>query len=163
MSTLTSSRGPDFTGFYYSERFSTAHNRLAIIDPEERSNQPFVFKNLILSFNGEIYNYLDLKEELSQKGYKFSTNSDTEVILKLFLEHGKDSFKRLSGIFALSIYDLRSNTLYLIRDQVGVKPLYYYYNSKNNKFAYSSLIKPLLLVSDEKNKYRCCKILCKFW
>ena len=151
MSTLTSSRGPDFTGFYYSERFSTAHNRLAIIDPEERSNQPFVFKNLILSFNGEIYNYLDLKEELSQKGYKFSTNSDTEVILKLFLEHGKDSFKRLSGIFALSIYDLRSNTLYLIRDQVGVKPLYYYYNSKNNKFAYSSLIKPLLLVSDEKN------------
>ena len=72
MSTITSSRGPDFTGFYFSERFSTAHNRLAIIDPEERSNQPFVFKNLILSFNGEIYNYRQLREIYNLRDHKQS-------------------------------------------------------------------------------------------
>ena len=150
MSSFTKSRGPDFTDYFKSENYSVSHNRLAIIDPESRSNQPFRFKNLILSFNGEIYNFLELKEKLKSKGYNFSTNSDTEVIIKLFYEYEVESFKFLSGIFALSIYDSIKNKIYLIRDQVGVKPLYYYYDSKNNKFAYSSLIKPLLLVSGEK-------------
>ena len=150
MSSCTKSRGPDFTDYFKSENYSVSHNRLAIIDPESRSNQPFRFKNLILSFNGEIYNFLELKEKLKSKGYNFSTNSDTEVIIKLFYEYEEESFKFLSGIFALSIYDSIKNKIYLIRDQVGVKPLYYYFDSKNNKFAYSSLIKPLLLISDEK-------------
>ena len=150
MSSCTKSRGPDFTDYFKSENYSVSHNRLAIIDPEDRSNQPFKYKNLILSFNGEIYNFLELKQKLKSKGYDFLTNSDTEVIIKLFHEYKEESFKLLSGIFALSIYDLTSNKIYLIRDQIGVKPLYYYFNVKNNKFAYSSLIKPLLLVSNEK-------------
>ena len=149
MSSCTKSRGPDFTDYFKSENYSVSHNRLAIIDPESRSNQPFRFKNLILSFNGEIYNFLELKEKLKSKGYNFSTNSDTEVIIKLFYEYEEESFKFLSGIFALSIYDSIKKKIYLIRDQIGVKPLYYYFDSKNNKFAYSSLIKPLLLVSGE--------------
>ena len=150
MSSCTKSRGPDFTDYFKSENYSVSHNRLAIIDPESRSNQPFRFENLILSFNGEIYNYLELKEKLKSKGYNFLTNSDTEVIIKLFYEYEEESFKFLSGIFALSIYDTIKNKIYLIRDHVGVKPLYYYFNPKNSKFAYSSLIKPLLLVSDDK-------------
>lgn len=150
MSSYTRSRGPDYTDYFKSVNYSVSHNRLAIIDPEDRSNQPFRFKNLILSFNGEIYNFLELKEKLINKGYNFTTNSDTEVIIKLFYEYKEESFKFLSGIFALSIYDTETNNLYLIRDHVGVKPLYYYFDPKNNKFAYSSLIKPLLLVSDER-------------
>ena len=150
MSSYTRSRGPDYTDYFKSVNYSVSHNRLAIIDPEDRSNQPFRFKNLILSFNGEIYNFLELKEKLIDKGYNFTTNSDTEVIIKLFYEYKEESFKFLSGIFALSIYDTETNNLYLIRDHVGVKPLYYYFDPKNNKFAYSSLIKPLLLVSDER-------------
>ena len=150
MSSCTRSRGPDFTDYFKSENYSVSHNRLAIIDPEDRSNQPFKYKNLILSFNGEIYNFLELKQKLKSKGYNFLTNSDTEVIIKLFYEYKEESFKFLSGIFALSIYDSFAKKLYLIRDQVGVKPLYYYFDIKNNKFAYSSLIKPLLLVSNEK-------------
>ena len=151
MSSYTKSRGPDFTDYFKSVNYTVSHNRLAIIDPEDRSNQPFKFKNLILSFNGEIYNFMELKEKLKIKGHNFLTNSDTEVIIKLFYEYKEESFKLLSGIFALSIYDCEKNKLYLIRDHVGVKPLYYYFDIKNNKFAYSSLIKPLLLVSGEKN------------
>ncbi len=149
MSSFTKSRGPDFTDYFKSLNYTVSHNRLAIIDPKDRSNQPFRFKNLILSFNGEIYNYLELRQKLKIKGHIFSTNSDTEVIIKLFYEYNEESFKLLSGIFALSIYDCDKDKLYLIRDHVGVKPLYYYFNNKNNKFAYSSLIKPLLLVSGE--------------
>ena len=91
MSSFTKSRGPDFTDYFKSENYSVSHNRLAIIDPESRSNQPFRFKNLILSFNGEIYNFLELKEKLKSKGYNFSTNSDTEVIIKLFYEYEEES------------------------------------------------------------------------
>ena len=150
MSKITSQRGPDFTGFFLSENYSTAHNRLSIIDPEDRSNQPFILENFILSFNGEIYNYLDLKKGLIEKGYKFKTKSDTEVILKLFQQYGKESFKMLSGIFALSLFVKDQNKIYLIRDQVGVKPLYYSYDISNKKFIYSSLIKPIILASDKK-------------
>ena len=82
MSEISSSRGPDNKDFSSTEEYTVGHNRLAIIDPEKRSNQPFNFKHLILSFNGEIYNYLEIKEKLISKGYKFETTSDTEVIIK---------------------------------------------------------------------------------
>ncbi len=145
MSAITSSRGPDNEDWYISDNYTVGHNRLAIIDPEDRSNQPYKFKNLILSFNGEIYNYLDLKKDLISNGYKFETKSDTEVIIKLFDLEGVNSFKKLSGIFALSIYDTNKEKIYLIRDTVGVKPLYYYYDSHTKKFIYGSLINALLL------------------
>lgn len=150
MSALTFGRGPDNEGYFSSDNYTVGHNRLAIIDPDKRSNQPFKFKELILSFNGEIYNYNDLKNTLVSKGYSFETTSDTEVIIKLFHLEGKNSFKKLSGIFALSIYDTRDNKLYLVRDAIGVKPLYYYYDISSKNFFYSSLIKPLLLSIKEK-------------
>ena len=153
MSALTFGRGPDNEGYFSSDNYTVGHNRLAIIDPDKRSNQPFKFKELILSFNGEIYNYNDLKNTLVSKGYSFDTTSDTEVIIKLFHLEGKNSFKKLSGIFALSIYDTRDNKLYLVRDAIGVKPLYYYYDISSKNFFYSSLIKPLLLsIKEKKNK-----------
>ena len=150
MSALTSSRGPDSKGFYSNNDYTVGHNRLAIIDPDKRSNQPFKFKDYILSFNGEIYNYMDLKKKLIESGYQFETTSDTEVIIKLFDLEGINSFKKLSGIFALSIYDVKLKKLYLIRDVVGVKPLYYYHESNTKKFIYSSLINSLLLSLNEK-------------
>ena len=84
MMSLTSSRGPDNQDFFESEDFTVGHNRLSIIDPEKRSNQPYYFKNFVLSFNGEIYNYIEIKNSLISKGYSFDTSSDTEVIIKLF-------------------------------------------------------------------------------
>ncbi len=150
MSQITSTRGPDNEGLYFNDAFSLSHNRLAIIDTEQRSNQPLKFNNLIISFNGEIYNYLDLKKKLQNLGYVFDTNSDTEVVIKLFDKYKLDSFKMLTGIFAISILDTLSNKIYLVRDVVGVKPLYYYYNNLSKKFYFSSLIKSLLLCKPDK-------------
>ena len=138
MSAITSSRGPDNEDWYACENYTVGHNRLAIIDPDPTSNQPYRYKNFVLSFNGEIYNYLDLKKDLILSGYKFETKSDTEVIIKLFDLEGINSFKKLSGIFALSIYDIDLNKIYLIRDVVGVKPLYYYHDLISKKFIYGS-------------------------
>ena len=150
MSSLTSSRGPDNQGFYFDNKVSIGHNRLSIIDVEERSNQPFQYKNLIISFNGEIYNYLELKKNLKDLGYTFSTTSDTEVIIKLFHKYKSNSFQMLSGIFAISIYDTIEDKLYLVRDVVGVKQLYYYYQNISKKFYFSSLVKSLLLCKKDK-------------
>ena len=83
MSKITEPRGPDYTGYFFLPEFSISHNRLAIIDIKSRSNQPFTFKNLVISFNGEIYNYIELKKILELKGHKFLTTSDTEVIVRL--------------------------------------------------------------------------------
>ena len=83
MMSLTSSRGPDNQDFFESEDFTVGHNRLSIIDPEKRSNQPYYFKNFVLSFNGEIYNYIEINNSLISKGYSFDTSSDTEVLLKI--------------------------------------------------------------------------------
>jgi len=145
MSKITASRGPDNEGFFFNENFSVGHNRLSIIDVEKRSNQPLRFNDLIISFNGEIYNYLDLKKQLQDLGYFFDTNSDTEVIIKLFDKYKLESFKMLSGIFAISIYDTLNDKIYLVRDVVGVKPIYYYFDKFSKKFYFSSLIKSLLL------------------
>jgi asparagine synthase (glutamine-hydrolysing) len=150
MAKFTFSRGPDNEDFFSSDDYTVGHNRLAILDPDKRSNQPFNYKNLILSFNGEIYNYLELKKDLISNGYKFETTSDTEVIVKLFHFKGKESFKELSGIFSISIYDILEKKIYLIRDTVGVKPLYYYYNNLSKKFIFSSLIKGILVTLETK-------------
>ncbi len=150
MMSLTSSRGPDNQDSFESEGYSVGHNRLSIIDPEKRSNQPYYFKNFILSFNGEIYNYLELKNILTSKGYSFDTTSDTEVIIKFFDLEGINSFKKLSGIFSISIYDTKIKKLYLVRDIVGVKPLYYHYDTNTKKFIFSSLIKGILIYLKDK-------------
>lgn len=145
MSSITSSRGPDNQDYFSTEDYTVGHNRLAIIDLDKRSNQPFHFKNYILSFNGEIYNYQKIRDKLLSIGYKFQTTSDTEVVIKLFDLSGIESFQELSGIFSISIYDTNLKKLYLVRDIVGVKPLYYYHEISSKKFIYSSLIKSILI------------------
>jgi asparagine synthase (glutamine-hydrolysing) len=145
-------RGPDDSGTYYNEekKIGLGHTRLSIIDLSTLGHQPMISedKSVILVFNGEIYNFKSLRLDLEKKGHKFIGNSDTEVVLNMYLEFGMDFLNKLNGIFGLAIYDNNSNNLFLARDALGVKPLYYF--SNNLSFSFSSEIKALLhLVSDE--------------
>ena len=119
------------------------HRRLSIIDLSNAGHQPLSYENtrLWIVFNGEIYNYIEIKEELHNKGYLFNTNTDTEVILAAYIEWGQDCVNKFNGIWAFAIYDKTENHFFLSRDRVGVKPLYYY--NKNNIFIFSSEIKAI--------------------
>ena len=143
MMSITKNRGPDFSNFFSSKDITLGHDRLSILDLNPRSHQPYKFKHFTISFNGEIYNYKQLKKELIEVGYKFKTTSDTEVIIYLFDKFGIESFKKLSGIFAISLWDAREKRLYLIRDIVGVKPLYYYFDNNRKKLIFSSSIRAI--------------------
>ena len=134
MKKFTSNRGPDAEGLYIDSNITIYHNRLSILDLNKNADQPMSYKNYIISFNGEIYNYRELRSSLIKLGYKFKTNSDTEVILHLFDKYNIEAFKKLSGIFAISIWDKFEKKLNLIRDTVGVKPLYYLKDNLTNKF-----------------------------
>lgn len=122
-------RGPDGNGSWHADngRCSLAHRRLAIIDPDPRSAQPMVSAdgNLAISFNGEIYNYRELRRDLEREGCRFSTESDTEVLLQLYARHGQAMLSRLRGMFAFAVYDQQCQRLFLARDTYGIKPLYY--------------------------------------
>lgn len=122
-------RGPDGAGVEVlpDERGVFAHTRLAIIDLSERGRQPFVSDDgrVVLSFNGEIYNFLDLRQRLQQRGFRFRSDCDTEVILAQYLEHGAAGLDALDGMFAFAIYDARDDRLLLMRDRAGKKPLYW--------------------------------------
>tara|TARA_B100000900_G_C20587184_1_gene720082 strand:+ start:864 stop:2645 length:1782 start_codon:yes stop_codon:yes gene_type:complete len=150
MKQFTSNRGPDAEGLYMDENVTIFHNRLSIIDPEENANQPMGYKNFIISYNGEIYNYKELRSDLIKLGYKFKTNSDTEVILHLFDRYKTEAFRKISGIFAICIWDKIQKKLYLVRDTVGVKPLYYLKDTMTNKFFFSTSIRALILNLGEK-------------
>jgi asparagine synthase (glutamine-hydrolysing) len=101
------------------------HRRLSIIDLSVNGHQPFVFEDLYLTYNGEIYNYLELREELKELGYSFTTNSDTEVFLKAYHCWGVDAFNKFNGMWAAAIYDASKDNILLTRDRFGIKPLYY--------------------------------------
>lgn len=134
-------RGPDGEGYFVEEEIALGHKRLSIIDLKGGSQPMFsADKKLVIVFNGEIYNYKDLKEEL--KEYKFKTNSDTEVILNGYLKWGKDMPKHLRGMFAFALYDIENKELFCARDYFGIKPFYYYEN--NGIFMFASEIKALL-------------------
>jgi asparagine synthase (glutamine-hydrolysing) len=139
-------RGPDSEGILCNNGISLGHRRLAIIDLSKKGNQPMIYehkkKKAIIVFNGEIYNFLELKKELEGKGYKFNTKTDTEVILASYLEWGADCVKKFDGMWAFCIYDLKNKILFLSRDRVGKKPLHYYFDGK--RFIFSSEIKGLL-------------------
>ena len=115
--------------------------RLSILDPSPAGHQPMEYDNLIIVFNGEIYNYVELKRELVSHGYTFETNSDTEVLLKAFHRWGLESLDRLNGMFAFAIYDMKNRKLFLARDRFGKKPIYYTFQKGN--FAFASEIKAL--------------------
>lgn len=138
-------RGPDFNKVtQISSKIILGHNRLSIIDLEQRSNQPMISSSgkTWIVFNGEIYNYKFLREELIKNGRKFNTSSDTEVILQAYECWGLDAFKKFNGMFVIAIYDTTTGKLILARDRVGKKPLYFYFSPK--KFIFCSELKGLL-------------------
>jgi len=137
-------RGPDDSSIYENGDFILGHRRLSIIDLNS-GNQPIYNedKTLVIIFNGEIYNYPELRNNLINKGHQFRTNSDTEVILHGYEEYGKSVFAKLNGIFAFAIFDSSSKELILVRDHFGIKPLHYYL--KDNLFIFSSEQKAILL------------------
>ena len=120
-------RGPDAQGIWHSENIIMGHRRLSIIDLNPRSNQPMHSMNgrFVIVFNGEIYNFRDLKTMCELEGDDFSTNSDTEVLLALYARHGENMLPKLRGMFSIAIYDTLSHELFLARDPYGIKPLYY--------------------------------------
>ena len=134
-------RGPDQDGFFSDEYVGLGMRRLSIIDLST-GTQPIWSqdKSRCIFFNGEIYNYKELKNELENKGRIFHTASDTEVILQMYEEYGDTALSRLRGMFAFSIYDVEKHTLFIARDHFGIKPLYYYV--QDSKFiAFGSEIK----------------------
>ena len=162
-------RGPDASGIWISKNknIGLGHTRLSIIDLSKEANQPFVdrTKNYILAFNGEIYNYMEIKKKLIDKGYKFKTkNSDTEILLLSYIEWGLKCVDKFRGMFAFAIWDNLKKKVFLIRDRVGVKPLYYKFDSE--KLIFSSEIKAILLDPDyipeidEESMYHYLTFLC---
>ncbi len=141
-------RGPDDSGSFIDHNVTLGMVRLAIIDTTSHGHQPMISEcgNIVIVYNGEVYNYREERNALLQKGYKFHSDSDTEVVLKLYEEYGDDFLTRLRGMFALAIYDKRipdgRERLLLARDQFGIKPLFY--KVKNGKVIFASELKAMI-------------------
>ena len=149
-------RGPDHQSCetFKNNKIAFGHNRLSIIDLNQSANQPFVSddKKTKLVFNGEIYNFKRLKSELKENhGVTFKTHSDTEVVLKSFEIWGDEFVEKLNGMFAIAIYHETSNSIYLYRDRIGIKPLYFYY--QDNVFAFGSELKALQPLTKHFGKF----------
>jgi len=132
-------RGPDGNGHWVNEdkNLVLIHNRLAILDLSLAASQPMLSDNgnYVIVLNGEIFNFIEIREELKQKGHVFKTETDTEVILHAYLEWGKEMYTRLNGMWAFALFDKMNNKLILSRDRFGVKPLYYSYQNERIVFA----------------------------
>jgi len=139
-------RGPDDAGVYFDDanRVGLGHRRLSVIDLSSLGHQPMTNEEstVWVVYNGEIYNYKEIRAKLVSKGYSFKSNSDTEVVLKAYMHWGIDCVKEFIGMFAMAIWDKRVKKLYLLRDRIGVKPLYYYY--KDSKLLFGSELKALM-------------------
>ncbi len=137
-------RGPDAEGFYLDDLCALGHRRLSIIDLSVSGNQPIYNENkdIVIVFNGEIYNYVELRDALIKKNHQFYTSTDTEVLIHGYEEWGHDLPKKLRGMYAFAIWDKKKKELYLARDEWGIKPLYYYQN--DNNFLFASEIKAFL-------------------
>jgi len=151
MTDALSHRGPDGEGHWISEnqKVGFGHRRLSIIDLSEKAKQPMRYKDrYTITFNGEIYNYLELKIDLEKNGYIFNSKSDTEVLLALFDNKGSGCLKHLDGMFAFAIYDNIQNKIFCARDRFGEKPFYYYLDG--NFFAFASEMKALWAIGISK-------------
>jgi len=137
-------RGPDANGVKTFSDFSMGNARLSILDLSDRGNQPMSSRGgkLWIVYNGEVYNFPEIKEELLLKGYKFESHTDTEVVLKSYEEFGVKCLEKFNGMFAIAIWDDEKKELFLARDRIGIKPLYYYY--KDGKLIFGSEIKSIL-------------------
>lgn len=141
---LQSHRGPDGSGFIQYDKFKLGHRRLSIIDISEKSSQPMISSNdrFIIIYNGEIYNFQEIRQELIKQGIKFKSKGDTEVLLNSYMYYGERCLKKLRGMFAFCIFDKKQKTFFIARDRLGIKPLYFYH--KKNSFIFSSEIKSIL-------------------
>lgn len=148
-------RAPDEKGVYKDENITLGMGRLKIIDLISENLCPYINEDLVLSFNGEIYNFKQLKKELQILGYKFKTQSDTEVLALAWHKWGTKVFSKINGMFAFAVYDIKKNKLYLARDIAGEKPLYYIQKNKKLYFASEakSLIKKLSLTKKKPITY----------
>ncbi len=137
-------RGPDDNGIYTDELISLGHNRLSIIDLSKAGHQPMTNKNgnLWIIYNGEIYNYKEIRKNLEKLGISFNSTTDTEVILYAYQEYGLKCLELFNGMFAFAIWDVEKKELFLARDRIGIKPLYYFYNGKD--IIFSSEIKGII-------------------
>src|SRR3989344_8762783 len=144
MTKVLSYRGPDSEGYYTDSYVGLGHRRLSIIDLSEKGKQPMCNENgdIWIVFNGEIYNFMDLREDLEKRGHKFRSNTDTEVMIHAYEEYGEKCVNFFRGMFTFAIWDNRdkeSKRLFIARDRVGKKPLFYYYDK--NKFVFASELK----------------------
>ncbi|MCX2575938.1 asparagine synthase (glutamine-hydrolyzing) [Pedobacter sandarakinus] len=141
--------GPDDEGYYFDEahQLGFGHRRLSLLDLSNAGHQPMQYDdgNLVISYNGEIYNYLELAEALKLLGYQFNSSTDTEVILASYEAWGLASFAKLKGMFAFALFDKRRNVTHLVRDKNGIKPLYY--STINQSLTFASEVKPFKYLS----------------
>lgn len=147
-------RGPDDQGVYVTQcqdaRIIMGHVRLSVLDLSPAGHQPMHYNGLTIVFNGEVYNFKEIRNELIEKGHHFVSNSDTEVILHSFKEWHTDCVSKFIGMFAFVIYDYENSKLYLCRDRAGVKPLYYYVSK--DLFVFASELKPLMEIPQFKRR-----------
>lgn len=136
-------RGPDGSGVYSKDNIILGHRRLSILDISDKGRQPMTRDHLTITFNGEVYNYREIRSILQSDGYSFSSETDTEVVLRSYQQWGAEALNRFNGMFAFAIWDDKHKTLFCAKDRLGKKPFYYY--TDNRIFIFGSEVKPLLL------------------
>lgn len=141
-------RGPDDSGEFFDEHAALGHRRLSIVDVEH-GHQPMFAGDLVIVYNGEVYNHTDHRPELESKGYEFQTTCDTEAILHLYAEYGAECVHKLRGMFAFAVWNRREKTLFISRDRLGIKPIYYV-QKENGDLYFASEIKSLLAANAVK-------------
>jgi len=151
MRDILSHRGPDDFGSFFDDRIALSHRRLSVIDLSTNGHQPMFNsdKTICLVFNGEIYNYIELRDALIAKGHNFVSETDTEVIIKTYEEYGFDCLKYFNGMFAFALWDKNTDNLFCARDKFGEKPFYYFLH--DNDFVFASEIKSILIYLESKN------------
>jgi asparagine synthase (glutamine-hydrolysing) len=149
--TMLDHRGPDDKGVFFDDKIALGQTRLSIIDLSKDGHQPMLSQDekYVITFNGEIYNFAEIKKDLLLKGYIFNSKTDTEVILNGFIEYGEKIAEKLNGMFAFAIYDKLNDKVFFARDRSGMKPLYYYHSKTD--FYFSSEVKALKHLSNEIN------------
>ena len=147
-----SHRGPNDAGLFFDEKhgLGLGHRRLSVIDLSEAGRQPMASDDnrVRIVYNGEVYNFKKIRKSLQRLGHTFTTDTDTEVVIKAYCQWGIDCLKRFTGMFAFALWDEREKALFLARDRLGIKPLFYYY--KTNKLLFASELKALMGFSNYK-------------
>jgi len=149
MNNIMEHRGPDGKGIFQEitkngRHMAFGHRRLAILELSDLGNQPMINEegNVVVIFNGEIYNYKDISHELKNEGYEIQSNCDTEIVLKAYERWGINCINKFNGMFAIAIYNKNKEEIYLVRDRIGIKPIYYFYDDKN--FVFASELKAIM-------------------